>query len=55
MLIDSHCHLDFPGLAERVPELIAHARAAGVVRMVTISTHVRRFEAYRALAEPRRS
>jgi TatD DNase family protein len=51
MLIDSHCHLDFPGLAERIPELLGRARQAGVGRMVTISTHVRRFDVYRVLAE----
>jgi TatD DNase family protein len=51
MLIDSHCHLDFPGLAERVSSVVASAREMGVGRMVTISTHVRRFETYRALAE----
>jgi TatD DNase family protein len=51
MLIDSHCHLDFPGLAEHIPELIGRARDAGVGRMVTISTHVRRFDTYRALGE----
>ena len=50
-LVDSHCHLDFPGLAERLPEVLANARAAGIGRMVTISTHVARFNAYRALAE----
>jgi TatD DNase family protein len=51
MLVDSHCHLDFPQLAERLPEVLARAKAAGVGRMVTISTHVGRFERYRALAE----
>jgi TatD DNase family protein len=51
MLVDSHCHLDFPAFADHVPEVLARARAAGVGRMVTISTHVRRFHTYRALAE----
>lgn len=51
MLIDSHCHLDYPGLAERLPEMMERARAAAVARMVTISTHVRRFDTYRAMAE----
>jgi TatD DNase family protein len=51
MLVDSHCHLDFPAFSDRVPEILARARAAGVGRMVTISTHVRRFDTYRALAE----
>jgi TatD DNase family protein len=51
MLIDSHCHLDFRELADRLPTVLAAARAAGVGRMVSISTHVERFETYRALAE----
>lgn len=51
MLVDSHCHLDFPDLQARLPEILAAAETAGVGRMVTISTHVARFETYRALAE----
>src|SRR5687768_14710150 len=51
MLVDSHCHLDFPAFAGRVPEVLADARAAGVGRVVTISTHVGRADTYRALAE----
>jgi TatD DNase family protein len=51
MLVDSHCHLDFPKLAERLPEVLGRAKAAGVSRMVTISTHVARHPRYRALAE----
>jgi TatD DNase family protein len=51
MLVDSHCHLDFPDFQARLPEVIAAAEAAGVGRMVTISTHVARFDTYRALAE----
>jgi TatD DNase family protein len=51
MLIDSHCHLDFPDLSGRLPEVLAGARAAGIGRMVTISTHVARAETFRALAE----
>ena len=51
MLIDSHCHLDFPDFAGRLDEVLAAARAANVQRMVTISTRVRRFETYRSLAE----
>jgi TatD DNase family protein len=37
MLIDTHCHLTFPGLAERAPEVIAQARAAGVERLITVA------------------
>jgi TatD DNase family protein len=51
MLIDSHCHLDFPQLADDLPGVLRRAEAAGVRRMVTISTHVGRFSTYRALAE----
>ena len=51
MLIDSHCHLDFPDLAADLDGVLARARAAGVDRMITISTHVARVATYRALAE----
>jgi TatD DNase family protein len=51
MLIDSHCHLDVPDLLSRLPEVLAGAAAAGVGRMVSISTYVSRFETYRSLAE----
>ncbi|MDB5590524.1 MAG: TatD related DNase, partial [Enterovirga sp.] len=30
MLVDSHCHLDFPDLSDRLPEVLGRARAAGV-------------------------
>lgn len=44
VLVDSHCHLDFPDLAADRDDVVARARAAGLVRMVTISTRVREFE-----------
>ncbi|MBC8036824.1 MAG: TatD family hydrolase [Rhizobiales bacterium] len=43
-VVDSHCHLDFEGLSERLPEVLATAEEAGVGLMVTISTRVRKFE-----------
>jgi TatD DNase family protein len=51
MLIDSHCHLDFPEFAPEVDAVIARAKAAGVLRMITISTRVAKVDAYRRLAE----
>src|SRR3954447_13839277 len=50
-VIDSHCHLDFPDFAEELDAVVARARAAGVERMVTISTRVARGAEYQALAE----
>jgi TatD DNase family protein len=43
MLIDSHCHLDFPELRDQLDSVLARAREAGVGLMLTISTRVRRF------------
>ncbi len=51
MLVDSHCHLDFPKLYERFDEIIEAAEVANVGRMVTISTHIAKYETYKALAE----
>ncbi|MFM9976273.1 MAG: TatD family hydrolase [Beijerinckiaceae bacterium] len=51
MLIDTHCHLDFPDLAAEIDAVLARAKAAGVTRCITISTHVSRVQNYRALAE----
>ncbi len=50
-MIDTHCHLDFPDFAEDLPAYVARAEAAGVGRMVTISTRVARFADYAAIAE----
>ena len=38
MLIDSHCHLEYEGLADRQDEVLANARAAGVQGFLNIST-----------------
>ncbi|KAB0266118.1 TatD family hydrolase [Microvirga brassicacearum] len=51
MLVDSHCHLDFPDLQSRLPAVLDAASAAGIGRMVTISTFVSRHDTYRELAE----
>ena len=51
MLIDTHCHLDFPDFAPEQAEIVARAQARGVGRMITISTHVTKFAAIAAIAE----
>jgi TatD DNase family protein len=42
MLVDSHCHLDFPDFAAELPAVVARAAEAGVGLLVTISTRVRK-------------
>jgi TatD DNase family protein len=51
MLVDSHCHLDFPDFAEDLDGIVARAAAAGVGRLVTISTRVRRLPELLAITE----
>ena len=51
MLIDSHCHLDFPDFAGELDTVVARAKAAGVGRIVTISTRVKRHAEVVAIAE----
>jgi TatD DNase family protein len=51
MLVDSHCHLDFPDFTAELDAVVARARAAGIGRLVTISTLVGKFPGLRAIAE----
>ena len=51
MLVDSHCHLDFPDFASELDAVLARAEAAGVGRLVTISTRVRQHGDLIAIAE----
>src|SRR6202050_1086509 len=51
MLVDSHCHLDFPDFADDLDGIVARAAAAGIGRIVTISTRVRRLAALLAITE----
>jgi TatD DNase family protein len=51
MLIDSHCHLDFPDFAADRDGVVQRARAAGVRRMITISTDIEKFAEIAAFAE----
>lgn len=51
MFVDSHCHLNFPELRDRLPDIKAAMRAAQVESAMVISTTMEEFPAVRALAE----
>ena len=51
MLVDSHCHLDFPDFADELDDVVNRATSAGLGRMVTICTRVRRFAQVLAIAQ----
>ena len=51
MLIDSHCHLDFPDFAAELDAVVERARGVGIARLVTISTRVARHAAVLAIAD----
>jgi len=51
MLVDSHCHLDFPDFAPEREAVIGRALAAGIGTMLTICTRLDHFDGVRAIAE----
>src|ERR1700734_37867 len=51
MLVDSHCHLDFPDFASELDAVVARAADAHLMRLVTISTRVARHAQVLAIAE----
>ena len=51
MFIDSHCHLNYKGLVEDQAEILARARAAGVSKMLNISTRASEWDEIIAVAE----
>jgi len=51
MLVDSHCHLDFDDFAGELDAVVARAEGAGLERLVTISTRVRRHHEVLAIAQ----
>jgi TatD DNase family protein len=50
MLVDSHCHLDFPELQADFPGVLERMRANGVTHALTISTTLETFPAVRNVA-----
>ena len=51
MLVDSHCHLDFPDFAPERQAVIERAFAAGIGTMLTICTRLDQFSGVRAITE----
>ncbi len=51
MLVDSHCHLDFPDFEDELDQVVVRAAEAGIGVMLTICTRVTRFEPVLAVAE----
>ena len=51
MLVDSHCHLDFPDLAQRLPDVLARMENNGVGCAVCIAVNLEDLPGVLALAE----
>lgn len=51
MLVDSHCHLDFPALAERLPEVLAAMQMRNVSAAMCIGVNLEDFPKVLAIAE----
>jgi len=51
MLVDSHCHLNFPEFRDDLDGVIARARAAGVTVMQTICTEMEEFDEVHSIAQ----
>lgn len=51
MFVDSHCHLNYPGLVEETGSVLARARAAGVSAMLNITTRASEWDAVLGAAE----
>ncbi|MDA1090461.1 MAG: TatD family hydrolase [Proteobacteria bacterium] len=51
MLVDSHCHLDFPDFDGELEDILARAADAGIGHMVTICTRLTTFDAILAIAD----
>ncbi len=51
MLVDSHCHLDFPDLADGLPDILGRMQEKGVGLAVCIGVNLEDFPGVLALAE----
>lgn len=50
-IVDSHCHLDYDGLADNLPAMLQRCEASGVGLVLSISSRVKQFPRLLAIAE----
>ncbi len=50
-IVDSHCHINFGELVERLPEILANAKAADVSHMLCVSVNLEDFPQVKVLAD----
>ncbi len=50
MFVDSHCHLDFDSFDDDREAVVNNAHTKGVIKMLTISTQIRRLEALQKIS-----
>ncbi len=51
LIVDSHCHLDYDGLFENLPDVLKRAEDAGVGLVLSISSRIRNFPKILGIAE----
>ncbi len=51
MIVDSHCHLDYEGLADNLPAMLERCKDVGVGLMLSISSRVKNFPKLLEIAE----
>lgn len=51
MLVDSHCHLNFPDFKDDLPEVISRAQENGIGKMVSICTKTSEYEEIQEIAQ----
>jgi TatD DNase family protein len=51
LIVDSHCHLDYDGLYESLPDVLARAKSANVGLVLSISSRIRQAEKIIGIAE----
>lgn len=51
LIVDSHCHLDYEGLTDQLPSVLARAKEQGVGLMLSISSRIKNFARLLAIAE----